>query len=50
MASSYWKNFKSAMHAKFQSIIENNTLEYRNVLLSQTVLIIHLVFKTEKNK
>lgn len=29
-ASAYWKDFEKAMHAEFQSLIENNTWEYRN--------------------
>lgn len=34
IASSYWKDFEKAMHAKFQSLIENDTWKYRNALLS----------------
>lgn len=30
IASPYWKGFEKVMHAEFQSLIENDTLEYRN--------------------
>lgn len=30
IASPYWKGFEKVMRAEFQSLIENDTLEYRN--------------------
>ena len=29
-ALSYWKSFKKAMYAEFQSLIENDSWEYKN--------------------
>ncbi len=38
MASPYWKNFEKAMYIEFQSFIENDTWEYRDVPSGQAVL------------
>ena len=34
----YWKDFEKAMYTEFQSLIENDTWEYRDVPIDQAVL------------
>ena len=48
--SPYWKDFEKAMHADFQSLIENNTWECRNVLTGRAVLTGRWVFKIKKDR
>lgn len=38
MASLYWKNFEKTIHVEFQFLIENDTLEYKNMSLGRAVL------------
>lgn len=39
MTSPYWQDFKKSMHAQFQSLIENNTWEYRDAPSGRAVLM-----------
>lgn len=50
MVSPYWKDFVKAMHAEFQSRIENDTWEYRNAPLGRAVLTVRWVFKIKKDR
>ena len=50
MAFPYWNNIEKAMHLEFQSLIENDTWEYRDVLLDQAMLTGRWVFKIEKDR
>lgn len=50
MSSPYWKNFEKAIHAEFQSLIENNTWEYRNTPSGRAVLTGHWVSKIKKDR
>ena len=38
IASPYWNDFEKIMHAEFQSFIENNTWEYRNIPSGRAIL------------
>ena len=49
-ASPYWKDFEKAMHAEFQSLIENDTWEYRDVPTGRAVLTGRWVFKIKKDR
>ena len=40
-ASPYWKDFEKAMHAEFQSLIDNDIWKYRDALTGQAVLTGH---------
>ena len=50
MASPYWKDFEKAMHAEFQSLIENDTWEYRDTSSSRAISISRWVFKIKKDR
>ena len=49
IASPYWKNFEKAMYSEFQSLIENDTWEYKNTPLGRAILTGRWVFKIEKD-
>ncbi len=49
MASPYWKNFEKAMYAEFQSLIENDTWEYKNAPSGRAILTGRWVFKIKKD-
>ncbi len=50
MSSMYWKNFEKAMHAEFQSLIENDTWEYKNASSGRAVLTGCWGFKIKKDR
>ena len=50
MATPLWKDFEKAMHAEFQSLIENDTWEYRNAPSGRAVLTGRWVFKIKKDR
>lgn len=50
MASLYWKDFKKAMYAEFQSFIKNDTWEYRDAPSGRAVLTWCWVFKIKKDR
>ncbi len=50
IVSSYQKNFKKAMHAEFQSLIENDTWEYKNASSGRSILTGRQVFKIKKDR
>ena len=50
MTLPYWNNFKKAIHAEFQSLIENDTWEYRKTLSGRAVLTSCWVFKIKKDR
>lgn len=50
MASLYWKDFENTMYAKFKSLIENNTWEYRDAPSGRTVLTSRWIFKIKKDR
>ncbi len=49
MTSPYWKNFEKAMYSEFQSLIENDTWEYKNAPLGRAILTGRWVFKIIKD-
>ncbi len=49
MASLCWNNVEKAMHAEFQSLIENDTWEYKNAPSGQAILTGRWVFKIKKD-
>ena len=50
MATPYWKDFEKAMHIEFQSLIENDTWEYRDAPSGRAVLTGRWVFKIKKDR
>ena len=46
----YWKDFKKAIYAEFQSLIENDTWKNRDTPIVWAVLTGHWVFKIKKDK
>lgn len=50
MLSLYWKDFKKVMHAELQSLIENNTWEYRDMLLGRAILTGCYIFQIKKDR